>query len=138
MPVRRSSSSSNNTHAAHSTGRHAPSNRAIGSQIETLAESFLASKGLTPHQQNQYFRGGEIDLIMWDQQVLVFIEVRYRKSPLYGSALESITPTKQARLYQTAERYLQRTFGDQLPDCRFDVVTGSGTPPVLEWISDAF
>lgn len=116
-----------------------PSNRRQqGTEIEQLAEEYLIRQGLQPCDRNQYSRVGEIDLIMWDADTLVFVEVRYRKHEDFLSAAESITVTKQRRIIRTASRYLQQQFGNTPPDCRFDVVVGTGVPPRLQWIRSAF
>lgn len=112
--------------------------RAYGQQIEALAEQFLRSQGLRALERNFTMRGGEIDLIMQHEQVLVFVEVRYRANHHHGSGAESITPRKQQRLRRTAEYYLVRHFGNQLPDCRFDVISASGNPIDFDWIQNAF
>lgn len=65
-----------------------------GSQAEQLALNYLQQQGLTLITQNYHSRRGEIDLIMLDENTLVFVEVRYRKSAAYGSALESVNSQK--------------------------------------------
>lgn len=112
--------------------------RARGEEIEIQAEGFLKKKGLKPIQRNYLIKGGEIDLIMQDAGVLVFVEVRYRKSEAHGSGAESITPRKIQRLNRAARHYLQRYFGNHEPDCRFDVISASGEPVIFEWIQNAF
>ena len=72
---------------------------------------------------------------MQDQDTLVFVEVRYRKSTAYGSALESVDSCKQRKLVFTANHYLS-----QLPDVqpsRFDVIALTRDEPPV-WIIDAF
>src|SRR5690606_40598126 len=49
---------------------------------------------------------GELDLIMLDKQTLVIIEVRFRKTDKYGSALESVTQKKQSRIIAATHLYL--------------------------------
>lgn len=112
--------------------------RAHGQHIETLAEQFLIEHGLRPLMRNFTMRGGEIDLIMQHEQVLVFVEVRYRANARHGSGAESITISKQQRLRRTAQYYLLRHFGNRLPDCRFDVISASGNPINFDWIQNAF
>jgi putative endonuclease len=112
--------------------------RARGNDVERLAESFLKKRGLKLLERNYLIKGGEIDLIMKDANVLVFIEVRYRKSEAHGSGAESVTATKQQRLNRAARHYLQHHFGNSEPDCRFDVMSASGEPVVFEWIKIAF
>ena len=81
--------------------------------------------------------GGEIDLIMRDAETLVFIEVRYRANSRFGSALESVTHTKQRRLITAARFYLAQH--GLSCSCRFDVVGVEGTSPrSIHWIRHAF
>lgn len=112
--------------------------RQAGALVEQQAERYLTEHGLIPCDRNQYSRMGEIDLIMWDHTTLVFIEVRHRSNNDFLSAAESITPAKQKRIIRTASRYIQSQFGNCPPDCRFDVVVATGSPPRLEWLKAAF
>lgn len=74
---------------------------------------------------------------MQDSDTLVFVEVRYRKTDTYGSAVESVTSSKQNRLIAAAKHFLQKNGYDS--PCRFDVVGISGQPNAkIEWIKDAF
>ncbi|MDO6682225.1 MULTISPECIES: YraN family protein [unclassified Oceanobacter] len=114
------------------------SRRAQGQQIEDAAEQFLLAQGLTLEARNYYTRRGEIDLVCRHNTVLVFIEVRYRKRNAHGSGAESVTPAKQQKLRLAAEHYLQHRYPHALPDCRFDVLSGSGKPVIFDWIQNAF
>lgn len=114
------------------------SRRHKGHAVEQLAERWLSERGLTLAERNYTLRGGEIDLIMWQDDVLVFVEVRYRQQQDHGSGAESITHSKRRKLLRTAEFYLQQQFGNRPPFCRFDVLSGSGEPVVFEWIQNAF
>jgi putative endonuclease len=110
---------------------------AQGSAAEEQAMRHLQRQGLRLIQRNFSTRGGEIDLIMQEGNILVFVEVRYRQSHHFGSAVESVTPDKQQRLITAASRYLQQHKPD-LP-CRFDVVGISGSRQErIEWVKDAF
>jgi len=82
---------------------------------------------------------GELDLIMWDADYLVFVEVRYRKHNWYGGALESIDHHKQAKLRRAAEHYLVQSKNTDCP-CRFDIlcVNGNLNKPEFDWIKNAF
>jgi len=112
--------------------------RHYGENIEQQAEAWLMQQGLQPIERNYGIRAGEIDLIMQQAQVLVFIEVRYRADNEHGSGAESITYQKQRKLRRTAEHYLQKNFGNTPPDCRFDVISASGNPVQFDWIKNAF
>jgi putative endonuclease len=111
--------------------------RITGDDKERLAEDYLAAKGFALIERNFLCKGGEVDLIMKDQEYLVFIEVRYRKNNEFGGALESITAGKQRKLRRAAEFYLLQQFGNTPPPCRFDVIGFEGQNE-LEWIKNAF
>jgi len=78
----------------------------LGSQGEKLARDFLESKGYTFVDQNFHSRYGEIDLIMKYKKEYIFVEVKTRTSRQFGTALESITPSKIQKIYQTAQKYI--------------------------------
>lgn len=106
-----------------------------GKSAEDQAHDFLVSNGLKLVCRNYRCKQGELDLVMNDHKTLVIIEVRYRKSAVYGSALESVTHSKQARIIAATQHYLSN-----LPlDCplRFDVVAISGDNNI-DWIKNAF
>ena len=88
-------------------------------------------------EKNYRCRRGEIDLIMQDNDSLVFVEVRYRKNNDFGGALESITRKKQQKIQTTALHYMQN---HQDMSARFDVIaiTGTGRKQDVEWIKNAF
>ncbi len=85
---------------------------------------------------------GEIDLIMKDfhyqkKEYLVFVEVRYRTNPYYGSGLESIHEGKIKKIRRTAELYLQNKKLTDKIFCRFDVISLSKSADI-QWIRSAF
>ncbi|MFK8027386.1 MAG: YraN family protein [Gammaproteobacteria bacterium] len=112
-----------------------PSQRLTGKKAEDVACSFLQRNGLSLLQRNYHCRYGEIDLIMQDSDTLVFVEVRFRSSKMFGSASESVDINKQQKLVFTANHYLQK-HPTHLPT-RFDVVALSPHQNP-EWITNAF
>ena len=116
--------------------------RQIGNQAEDIALKYLIQQGLKLIEQNYLAKVGEIDIIMLDkaEQVLVFVEVRYRKNTRFGSATDTVTPSKQAKIIRSAQRYLQQhdEFDEYI--CRFDVVglESDLKYPKINWIKDAF
>jgi len=103
---------------------------------EEQACKFLKNKGLKFITKNYRCPCGEIDLIMQENDVLVFIEVRLRNHKDYGNALESIDSRKQQKLLKSAMHYLQKHHLLDKIDCRFDVIGFSNS--TIEWIKDAF
>jgi putative endonuclease len=103
-----------------------------GRQGETITAAYLAEKGCRIIQQNWVCPTGELDIIMHDGDTLVFVEVRTRRGNRFGTAEESITPAKQARLVDLAQAYLQ-TVSPPHPPWRIDVVAvqlGQGAPQI--------
>jgi len=108
-----------------------------GSDAELAAASFLKNHALELVTQNYRCRFGEIDLIMRDKTMLVFVEVRMRTNDFFGGAAASITPSKQAKLLRAARHYLSGLNTE--PACRFDAVLLSGSNGQnIEWIKNAF
>lgn len=116
--------------------------RQTGNQAENLALQYLKKNELQLIKQNYLTKMGEIDIIMLDnaEQSLVFVEVRYRKSAYFGSAIDTINPSKQAKIIRTAEYFLQShpQYDDFI--CRFDVVglESDLKYPKINWIKNAF
>mgnify|MGYP000488701769 FL=1 len=111
--------------------------RIKGDDKERLAEDYLTAMHFTVIERNFLCKRGEIDLIMKDQDYLVFVEVRYRETQEFGGALASITAGKQKKLRRAAEYYLLKHFGNTPPPCRFDVVGIEGQDEIM-WIKNAF
>ncbi|MEP6678958.1 MAG: YraN family protein [Betaproteobacteria bacterium] len=108
---------------------------AAGARAEAAAARVLVERGLAIVARNFRTRHGEIDLIVRDGAVLVFVEVRRRTSARFGGAAASITAAKQARWTLAARAYLAR-FPDP-PACRFDAVLLDGPdPPTIDWRRD--
>lgn len=108
---------------------------ACGESAEERVHRYLIEQGLKPVARNFRCRLGELDLIMKDGESLVIIEVRYRKSDRYGSALESVTPRKQSRIIAATRFYLSQH--PSPAPIRFDVAAVSGDTNIT-WIKNAF
>jgi putative endonuclease len=108
-----------------------------GDLAESDALTYLKTQGLCLIEKNFNCKLGEIDLVMQDDAHVVFVEVRLRRHPRFGSGLDSVTPHKQQKLRRTALFYLQqkKLFNKTL--CRFDVVALDNEMN-FNWIKDAF
>ena len=106
---------------------------------EKLAREYLAGQGLKFVAANYRMRIGEIDLIMEDGKYLVFIEVKFRTSERWGTALEQVTARKIQKIRLVAKAYLQR-YPHDVPYARFDVVGISpcGAGYRFNWVKGAF
>ena len=92
--------------------------KAIGRAGEDLAAQYLKQQGYTILERNYRLRIGEVDIIARDEEYLVFIEVKTRRSTRFGSPFEAVDARKQQQIVKIAAAYLQ---GKELP-VRFDVV----------------
>jgi len=99
-----------------------PTNHRIqGKAGEDLAAAFLQRNGLKILERNYRFERGEIDLIAEEGDELVFIEVKMRRSTMFGVPEDAVTEEKQEQVHTVAEGYLFEHDIDNRP-CRFDVV----------------
>lgn len=105
---------------------------------EEKAKNYLITQGLKWIKSNFSCRMGEIDLIMEEENYLVFVEVRFRSSLKFGGAAESITPLKKKKLLKTALFYLMKHKKYHNFPARFDVVIFDGDPIQINWIKNAF
>ena len=112
--------------------------RLRGYRAEQLAKRYLKLQGLKHLCSNYHCRFGEIDIIMRDKQVMVFIEVRSRHDSELSEIVNSITPSKQRRIIRSATHYLlHHDLLDQV-NCRFDVVAVNDSQQQLQWLKHAF
>jgi putative endonuclease len=112
-----------------------PRRQADGATAEALAARHLERRGLAVIARNVRSRFGEIDLVARDGDVLVFVEVRLRRSARFGGAAASITAAKRERLVKAAEGYLATLA--RVPPCRFDAVLLDGLDDTrIDWLRD--
>ena len=114
-----------------------------GADAEQAALEHLQSRGLKLLERNYRCPAGELDLVMFDRQELVFVEVRYRRSEHFGGAAPSVDAGKRRKLRRTGEAFLQQYPRLSFSACRFDVVAITGATVAapeyrIDWISDAF
>jgi putative endonuclease len=112
--------------------------------VEAAARRYLVAAGLRELAANASYRGGELDLVMLDDDrdgtVVVFVEVRYRSHAGYGGGAASVDGRKRRKLVHAARRFLAMHGSLRDAPCRFDVVEADGDPaaPRLHWLRDAF
>ena len=70
-----------------------------GAAFEQQAADWLCQRGLSLLARNYHCRFGELDLVMLEDQILVFVEVRQRSHSQFGGAAASVTPSKQPQTY---------------------------------------
>jgi putative endonuclease len=93
----------------------------VGNFGEDVAATYLQRQGHQIVARGWRCRYGELDLITRDGAELVFVEVRTRRASDFGTAEESISAAKQARLVRLAYAYLEATGAAEQP-WRIDVL----------------
>lgn len=110
--------------------------RQTGAFYEQEAARYLKEQGLTILERNFRCRFGEIDIVATDGYYLIFVEVKYRSSPLSGSSLSAVNLAKQRNISRVAGYYLTvNRHRIDLP-CRFDVI--GFDKEEIRWIRNAF
>ena len=112
----------------------ADARRKLGQWGEDQAGRYLEAHGCQVVMTNWRCTAGEVDLVVQDGAWLAFVEVRTRRGRTYGTAEESITATKLARMAAVAESYVYEHEWEG--DWRLDVVAievRAGQVPGIEW-----
>lgn len=110
--------------------------REKGAQKEEEVCAYLRLKGVKIRERNFRCRQGEIDIIGYDGDYLVFFEVKYRAGKSRGSAAEAVGFAKQRKICQVADYYRVLHHCTEDTPLRFDVVAVDGED--VTWIKDAF
>ncbi len=101
--------------------------RRQGNKAEEQAADFLKKKGYKILARNFTSKQGEIDIIAQDKQnTIIFVEVKQRKTNLFGGGLAAVNKAKQKRITLTAATYLKKTKINYFA-LRFDIITITGT-----------
>lgn len=97
------------------------SKSSLGARGEELAVSYLENLGYKIVERNFRCKIGEIDIVAFDGDTLVFVEVRTKHSERFGNPVSSVTYQKQRKLVSLANFYIKK---HRLYDrsARFDVI----------------
>ena len=79
------------------------STTSTGRAAEDAAAAFLREQGYKVLDQNWRTRWCEIDIVAKKDNVVSFVEVKYRKSTDFGSGLDYVTPKKQQQMAFAAQ-----------------------------------
>ena len=111
-----------------------------GSRAERYVARLMKRRGFAILARNYRCKSGEIDLVGRQGDLVVIVEVRYRRSEARGRAQDTVTREKQVRIVRAAHDYLRRH--PALKNCRirFDVagVSRQGLFLTCEWVENAF
>jgi len=111
----------------------------VGKKGEEIALQFLKKRGYRLIEKNYVCKMGEVDIIAKEKDTLVFVEVKTRRSTLFGPPQLAVNPAKQMQLSKVALNFLkEKKLGDV--KSRFDVVAVLLKPKgeEIELIRNAF
>lgn len=94
----------------------------IGQRGEDAAVAYLERAQMTVVERNWRCPSGEIDIVALDDETLVLVEVKTRRSTAKGTPDEAVTPAKQRRYARLAAAYVQAS-GAEPVAVRFDVIS---------------
>ena len=110
--------------------------RQVGSEYETMAINFLEGHGVKVTERNFRTRFGEIDIIGYDGEYIVFFEVKYRKDERKGNPAEALSYKKCHTICRVADFYRMKCGIGEFAPMRFDVVAICGAQ--IQWYRNAF
>jgi putative endonuclease len=99
----------------------------VGEWGEQIALQHYLSLGAKLIHKNFFKRGGEIDLILYHEDNLVFTEVRTRTTNEFMDPIFSIDLKKQSKIKRTAQYFYSYEWKEESV-CRFDVICITGEP----------
>ncbi len=110
-----------------------------GSEGEGKACQFLIGKNYKIVERNFRTRDGELDIIAYDKEILVFVEVKTDSTNQAGYATEWVGTKKIRKIQKMAQIFCQKQSVADL-EMRFDVVTVNLTvnPVAIEHLENAF
>ena len=110
--------------------------RQTGFTWEDEAARFLTQCGFVVKELNFRCRFGEIDMIGQDDDYLVFVEVKYRKTASCGNPEEAVDHKKARTICKVADYYRLRHKISDDAMIRFDVIAIEGDR--FNWYKNAF
>ncbi|WP_321394936.1 YraN family protein [uncultured Desulfuromusa sp.] len=113
---------------------------ALGAWGEDQAVEYLRLQGMKILERNYRTPVGEIDIIARNKKILLFVEVKTRRSVAFGSPQEAVGIRKQRQIIRTGQWYLQEHKCAKLQP-RFDVVavlSGINGTAEITHLTDAF
>ncbi|MCI5059166.1 MAG: YraN family protein [Flavobacteriales bacterium] len=113
-----------------------PNSREIGRFWEQKACDFLHSLGYDILETNWTGSRGEIDIITKKDELIVFVEVKYRKSSIFAAPEMAVNQKKRTILIQCANEYLNQI--QFAVESRFDIISISENAEKLNHIEGAF
>lgn len=93
----------------------------LGDRGEQLAIDYLTTKGYCVTDRGYRFKRAEVDIIASYNQVIVFVEVKFRTGTGFGFPEEVVGEAKQTLVHAAAENYvIANNWNGRI---RFDIIS---------------
>jgi len=107
-----------------------------GRRAEQVAADYLTARGYRVLSQNWRTRWCEIDLVALKDDIIYFVEVKYRRTTNFGGGLDYITQRKLSQMHFAAEFWMAR-HGSAARDYRLAAVEVTGEDySVTAWLDE--
>ena len=112
-------------------------NKVKGKLGEALAKKYLESLGIKIIEENYRYKRGEIDLIgISSNELLIFIEVKYRKNNHYGHPENFVSEKQKKNIIYAADAYIHQAHWKK--NIRFDIISVLVSDETITHLEDAF
>jgi len=111
----------------------------LGTDGEKFAKNYLEDSGYEILDENWVFQKSEIDLIVYKNSTIIFVEVKTRRNNTFAEPEDFVSPDKQKHMALAADEYIH-LMGHQ-HEIRFDIISvlfDNFGMPVINHIEDAF
>jgi len=111
----------------------------LGRKGEALAKAYLEQQGFEILDENWTHGKCEVDLIVYKDRRIVFVEVKTRSSNTFGEPEDFVDARKQKLLVEAADEYIYLM--DHQGEVRFDIISilyERNAAYKLKHIEDAF
>ena len=118
----------------------AAARRALGAAGERAAAAWYEARGFTILARNWRCRAGELDLVVGAPGLVIFCEVKSRRTVRFGAPFEAVTVAKQRRIHRLGMQWL-REHPQGGAEVRFDVASvfvPRDEPPRIEVLEGVF
>lgn len=114
------------------------STQGTGSSGEDIAVSFLENEGYTVLERNYHFERAEVDIVAYDNQRFIFVEVKTRTGSSFEESEERLSQDQFKRVMKAGQAWLYERKMEGAP-VRFDVITVllKGSDPVVRHYKNA-
>ena len=115
------------------------SHNILGRDGEKLAKGYLEELGFEILDENWVFKKSEIDLVVYKNSTIIFIEVKTRRNNSFADPEDFVSPDKQKQMALAADEYIH-LMGHQ-HEIRFDIISvlfDKFGEPLIRHTEDAF